>query len=126
VASRPREGSKDFAWRAFAVPIEGIVERGRSTLGDRLRDPSRMFIRRRRLWLGSAHGAASENQATVAGIYGEAMSKSAKSTPSRDCRDHASRSKWAGRAADFPHTEPYAIPRNDTIECLTLVGPRQL
>src|SRR5260370_22845522 len=25
----------------------------------------------------------------------------------------------------FPHTEPYAIPRNDTIECLTLVGPRQ-
>src|SRR5260370_22605463 len=81
VASRARESGKDFAWGAFAVPIEGIVERGRSTLGDRLRDPSRMLIGRRRLWLGSAHGAASENQATVAGIYGAAMSKSAKSTP---------------------------------------------
>src|SRR6266853_417397 len=81
VASRARESGKDYAWGAFAVPIEGIVERGRSTLGDRLRDPSRMFIRRRRLWLGSAHGAASENQATVAGIYGAAMSKTAKSTP---------------------------------------------
>src|SRR6266851_1438132 len=81
VASRAGESGKDFAWGAFAVPIEGIVERGRSTLGDRLRDPSRMFIRRRRLWLGPAHRATSENQATVAGIYGAAMSKSAKSTP---------------------------------------------
>jgi hypothetical protein len=30
-----------------------------------------------------------------------------------------------GEQQDFPHTEPYAIPRNDTIECLTLVGSRQ-
>jgi hypothetical protein len=30
-----------------------------------------------------------------------------------------------GEQQDFPHTEPYAIPRNDTIECLALVGPRQ-
>src|SRR5258708_11491664 len=28
-----------------------------------------------------------------------------------------------GEQQDFPHTEPYAIPRNDTIECLTLVSP---
>jgi hypothetical protein len=28
VASRAREGGKDFAWGAFAVPIEGIIERG--------------------------------------------------------------------------------------------------
>jgi len=28
VASRACESGKDFAWRAFAVPIEGIVERG--------------------------------------------------------------------------------------------------
>src|SRR5229473_4534968 len=119
VASRAGESGKDFAWRAIAISIEVGAERGRSTLGDRLRDPSRMFIGRRRLWLGPAHGAASQNQATVAGIYGAAMSKSAKSTPSRACRDHASRSKWAGRAADFPHTEPYAIPRNDPIECLS-------
>jgi hypothetical protein len=46
VASRAREGGKDFAWGAFAVPIEGIIERGRSTLGDRLRNPSRTLIRR--------------------------------------------------------------------------------
>ena len=58
VASRARKGSKDFAWRAFAVPIEGIIERGRSTLGDRLRNPSRMLIRRREFWLGSAHRSA--------------------------------------------------------------------
>jgi hypothetical protein len=61
VASRTREGGKDFAWGAFAVPIEGIIERGRSTLGDRLRDPSRMRIRRRGFWLGSAHRGASAN-----------------------------------------------------------------
>ena len=61
VASRAREGGKDFAWGAFAVPIEGIVERGRSTLGDRLRNPSRMLIRRRGFWLGSAHRGASAN-----------------------------------------------------------------
>src|ERR1700738_3082148 len=28
VASRARESGKDFAWGAFAVPIEGGVERG--------------------------------------------------------------------------------------------------
>ena len=57
VASRAREGGKDFARGAFAVPIEVGAERGRPTLGDRMRDPSRMFIRRRGLWLGSAHQA---------------------------------------------------------------------
>jgi hypothetical protein len=61
VASRARESGKDFAWGAFAVPIEGIIERGRSTLGDRLRNPSRMLIRRRGFWLGSAHRGASAN-----------------------------------------------------------------
>jgi hypothetical protein len=61
VASRARESGKDFAWGAFAIPIEGIVERGRSTFGDRLRDPSRMLIRRRGFCLGSAHRGASAN-----------------------------------------------------------------
>src|SRR6266568_6332372 len=65
VASRAREGGKDFARGAFAIPIEGGVERGRTTLGDRSRDTSRMLIRRRGFWLGSAHGAASANQTTV-------------------------------------------------------------
>ena len=55
VASRAREGGKDLARGAFAVPIEVGAERGRSALGDRERDPSRMLIRRRGLWLGSAH-----------------------------------------------------------------------
>src|SRR6266852_5673701 len=75
LASRARESDKDFAWTAFAVPIEGGAERGRLTLGDRLRDPSRMLFRRRGLWLGSAHCAASANQATVAGICVAALSK---------------------------------------------------
>src|SRR2546425_5997526 len=61
VASRARESGKDFAWGAFAVPIEGGAKWGWSTLGDRLRDPSRMFIRRRGFWLGSAHQGASAN-----------------------------------------------------------------
>src|SRR6266851_6467359 len=68
VASRARESGKDFAWGAFAVPIEGGIEWGRTTLRDHFRDPSRMLIRRRGLWLGSAHGAASAYQAKVAGI----------------------------------------------------------
>ena len=29
-----------------------------------------------------------------------------------------------GEQQDFPHPEPYAIPCNDTIECLPVVGPR--
>jgi hypothetical protein len=61
VASRARESGKNFAWGAFAVPLEGIIEWGRPPLGDRLRDPSRMFIRRRRFWLGSVHRGASAN-----------------------------------------------------------------
>src|SRR5712691_10848008 len=65
VASRAGEGGKDFARGAFAIPIEGGVERGRTTLGDRSRDTSRMLIRRRGFWLGSSHGAASANQTTV-------------------------------------------------------------
>src|SRR6266702_4768350 len=65
VASRAREGGKDFARGAFAIPIEGGVERGRTTLGDRSRDTSRMLVRRRGFWLGSAHGAASANQSAV-------------------------------------------------------------
>ena len=55
MASRARESGKDLAWRTFAVPIKGGVERGRTTLSDRLRNPSRMFIRRRGFWLGSVH-----------------------------------------------------------------------
>src|SRR5258708_22100369 len=85
MASRASESGEDFAWGAFAVPIEGGVERGRTTLGDRLRDPSRMLIRRRGLWLGSAHGAASANQVTVAGVCVAALSKSAKSTNKSRC-----------------------------------------
>src|SRR3977135_1668121 len=82
VASRAREGGKDFARGAFAIPIEGGVERGRTTLGDRSRDTSRMLIRRRGFWLGSAHGAASANQTTVqpstlVAICVAALSKSA-------------------------------------------------
>ena len=52
VVSQARESGKDFAWGALAVPIEGGVERGRTTLGDRLRDPSRMFIRLARTLAG--------------------------------------------------------------------------
>jgi hypothetical protein len=47
------KAGKDFAWGAFAVAVEGGVERGWSTPGDRLRDPSRMLIRRRGIWLGA-------------------------------------------------------------------------
>src|ERR1700676_3365577 len=85
VVSQARESGKDFAWGAFAVPIEGGVERGRTTLGDRLRDPSRMFIRWRGLWLVSAHRAVSSNRATVAEICVAASAKSAKSTPKPTC-----------------------------------------
>ena len=46
VASRASESGEDLAWRVFAVPIEVLAERGRSALGDRARDPSRMLIRR--------------------------------------------------------------------------------
>src|SRR5712691_10192816 len=80
VASRARESGKDFARGAFAVPIEIGVERGRPALGDRVRDPSRMLIRRRGLWLGSAHRAPSSNHAMVAGRRVSVLSKSAKST----------------------------------------------
>src|SRR6266404_998468 len=85
VASRARESGKDFAWGAFAVPIEGGVERGRTALGDRLRDPSRMVIRQRGLWLGSAHRDASANQETVTEVCVAALSKSAKSTSKSTC-----------------------------------------
>src|ERR1700738_101759 len=68
VASRARESGEAFAWGALAVPIEGIVERGRSTPGDRLCNPSCMLIRRRGFWLGSAHrGAFRESFAMIAG-----------------------------------------------------------
>src|SRR5580700_3215950 len=75
MASRARESGKDFARRAFAVPIQGGVERGRTPLCDRLRDAFGMFVRRRGFWLGSAHRGASANHATVAGICVAAMSK---------------------------------------------------
>ena len=61
VANQTRESGKDFVGGAFAVPIERIIERRRSTLGDRLRNPSRMLIRRRGFWLGSAHRGAFAN-----------------------------------------------------------------
>src|SRR6266702_3588675 len=89
VASRARESGKDFAWGAFTIPIEGGVEWGRTTLGDRLRDPSRMLIRRRGFWLGSAHGAASANQATVAanvsGDLRRSLGEIGESTPKCTC-----------------------------------------
>src|SRR5258708_35490399 len=81
MASRARESGEDFAWGAFAVPIEGGVERGRTTLGDRLRDPSRMLIRRRRLCLGSAHRPASATQPTVAGVCVADLATSAQPAP---------------------------------------------
>ncbi|MEO6780409.1 MAG: hypothetical protein ABI196_05765 [Bradyrhizobium sp.] len=61
VASRAGESREDFARGAFAVPLEGIIEWGRPPLGDRLGDPSRVLIRRRGFWLGSAHRGASAN-----------------------------------------------------------------
>src|SRR5712691_9237493 len=80
VPSRARESGKDFVRGAFAVPIEVGAERRRPTLGDRTRDPSGMLIRRRGLWLGSAHRAASANHPIVAGSRVSVASKSAKST----------------------------------------------
>src|SRR6266540_4154235 len=81
VTSRAGESGEDFARAAFAVPIEVGAERGRPALGDRTRDPPRMLIRRRGLWLGSAHRAASANHAMVPGTRVSVLSKSAKSTP---------------------------------------------
>src|SRR5258708_14145629 len=81
VARHTREGCKDFARGVFAVPIEGSAERRRSTLGDGVRDPSRILIRRRGVWLASAHHTASANRAMIAGSGVSVLPKSAKSTP---------------------------------------------
>src|SRR5258708_16419560 len=81
VARHAREGCKDFARGAFAVPIEGSAERRRSTLGDGVRDPSRLLIRRRGVWLASAHHTASANPAMIAGSRVSVLPKAANSTP---------------------------------------------
>src|SRR5260370_11647202 len=81
VARRAREGCKDFARGVFGVPMEGSAERRRSTLGDGVRDPSRILIRRRGVWLASAHHTASANRAMIAGSRVSVLPKSAKSTP---------------------------------------------
>ncbi len=61
VASSAREGGKDLSRGALAVPIEIGAERRRPALGNGDRDPSRILVRRRGLWLGSAHRAFSAN-----------------------------------------------------------------
>jgi hypothetical protein len=55
MASCARECGKNFVRRAFAVPVQVLSNRGRPAFADRNRDPSRMLIRRRGLWLGWAH-----------------------------------------------------------------------
>jgi hypothetical protein len=57
---------------------------------------------------------------TNGGVHGLLLHR--RTARSRDCGDHASR-RWRGEQQDFPRTEPYAVPRNDTIRSLTLVGP---
>src|SRR5258708_10128267 len=88
VARHAREGCKDVARGAFAVPIEGSAERRRSTLGDGVRDPSRILIRRRGVWLASAHHTASVNRAMIAGSRVSVLPKSAKSTPQNRYQIH--------------------------------------
>src|SRR6266404_8570195 len=65
VASDALEGDKDLARGAFEVQIEIRRERRRPALGNRSRNASCMLIRRRGLWLGSAHHAASSNRAML-------------------------------------------------------------
>ena len=55
VASRAGKSSEYFARGAFTIPIKISGEWRRSTFCDSARDPSRILIRRRRSWLGSAH-----------------------------------------------------------------------
>jgi hypothetical protein len=65
VASDALKGDKDVARGAFEVLIELRRERRRPALGDRSCNASRMLIRRRGLWLGSVHHAASSNRAML-------------------------------------------------------------
>src|SRR5262245_35192555 len=63
VACHALEGDKDLARGAFEVQIELRRKRRRPAVGDRSRNASRVLIRRRGLWLGSAHHAVSSNHA---------------------------------------------------------------
>src|SRR5207248_4408899 len=65
VASNALEGDKDLARGAFEVQIEIRRERRRPALGDCSRNASRMLMRRRRLWLGSAHHVVFSNHAML-------------------------------------------------------------
>src|SRR6266516_6981739 len=65
VAREALEGDKDLPRGSFKVPIEIRRERRRPALGDCSRNASRMLMRRRGLWLGSAHHAVSSNHAML-------------------------------------------------------------
>ena len=67
VASSAREGGKNLSRGALAVSIEVGAERRRPALGNSDRDPSRILVRRRGLWLGSAHRASSANHPILTG-----------------------------------------------------------
>src|SRR4030088_246742 len=86
MTSKTVESCKNLARGTIAVSIKSGAERGRSPLGDRLRDPSRMLIGRHELWLGSIHRVASSNRATIAGICIPVLPKSAKPT-AKSARD---------------------------------------
>src|SRR5262249_11491432 len=77
VASDALESDKDLARGAFEVPIKFRRERRRPAFGDCSRNASRVLIRR--LWLGSAHHAASNRAMLPSGPVSDS-SKSVKST----------------------------------------------
>src|SRR5262252_7791753 len=87
VASDALEGDKDLARGAFEVLIELRRERRRPAFGDCSRNASRVLVRRRGLWLGSAHHAASSNRAMLPSDPVSDSSKLVKSTT--DFRDAA-------------------------------------
>src|SRR5215831_119702 len=80
VASDALEGDKDLARGAFEVLIELRRERRGPAFGDCSRNAPRVLIRRRGLWLGSAHHAASSNRAMLPSGPVSDSSKSVKST----------------------------------------------
>src|SRR5262252_4661858 len=85
VASDALEGDKDLARGAFEVLIELRRERRGPAFGDCSRNAPRVLIRRRGLWLGSAHHAASSNRAMLPSGPVSDSSKSVKSKPGRAC-----------------------------------------
>ena len=141
VASRADESGKDFVRGAFAVPIEIGAERGRAALGDRARDPSRMLIRRRGLWLRSAHRASSANHAMVArrrvsGLVkvGEIHSTkpaplaSVGSRPRTHSVDEDSRCSGLRRAsvAEAATTRDWTLPRIGVWQLVQSISPSRI